>query len=207
MYGVPFAGRPPYPLANFDLANCVAVLGAQEGWCAPYVRASYRRWFVDRQEAGAEPNLSDSLKEIGEEPSRVMGLAQTDETGRAYAAATDEARRLAICGAPSFVARGELFWGNDRLEDAVRWQQAGTPRSIFVERQSDIVLRERRRRGLRARHVVELVELAAHVEVILAVETVQHHRHPVGEALRLPDALEAGGAVGGEQVAAAFAGK
>jgi 2-hydroxychromene-2-carboxylate isomerase len=28
---------------------------------------------------------------------------------------------LGIFGAPSFVARGELFWGNDRLEDALRW--------------------------------------------------------------------------------------
>jgi 2-hydroxychromene-2-carboxylate isomerase len=123
MYGVRFAGRPPYPL---DLANRVAVLGAREGWCASYVRATYRRWFVDQQEAGAEPNLSDSLKEIGEDAGRVIAFAQTDEIGRAYEMATDEARKLQIFGAPSFVARGELFWGNDCLEDAVRWHQAGT---------------------------------------------------------------------------------
>ena len=70
---------PPYPLKNSDLANRVAVVGAREGWCADYVRATYRRWFVEKQECGAEPNLSDSLREIGEDPRRVLALAETDE--------------------------------------------------------------------------------------------------------------------------------
>ena len=34
-------------------------------------------------------------------------------------AATEEAQRLGIFGAPSFIAGGELFWGNDRLEQAL----------------------------------------------------------------------------------------
>ena len=68
MYGFAFEGEPPYPLKNSDLANRVAVVGAREGWCADYVRATYRRWFVEKQECGAEPNLSDSLREIGEDP-------------------------------------------------------------------------------------------------------------------------------------------
>jgi 2-hydroxychromene-2-carboxylate isomerase len=121
MYGFAFEGDAPYPLKNSDLANRVAVVGAREGWCADYTRATYRRWFVDKQECGAEPNLSDSLREIGEDPRRILALAETDETTRAYAAATDEARRLGIFGAPSFVIGAELFWGNDRLEQAVGW--------------------------------------------------------------------------------------
>ena len=126
MYGFAFEGEAPYPLRNFDLANRVAVIGAREGWCADYVRATYRRWFVEQQECGAEPNLSDALREIGEDPRRVIPLAETDEIGRAYVSATDEARALGIFGAPSFVARGEVFWGDDRLEDAVTWHQHGT---------------------------------------------------------------------------------
>ena len=119
MYGFAFEGDAPYPLKNSDLANRVAVVGAREGWCADYTRATYRRWFVEKQECGAEPNLSDSLREIGEDPQRVLALAESDETTRAYEAATDEARRLSIFGAPSFVTRGEIFWGDDRLVDAV----------------------------------------------------------------------------------------
>ena len=53
-------------------------------------------------------------------------LAQSDATGGAYEAATEEARRLGIFGAPTFTSGGELFWGDDRLEDAVRWHLHGT---------------------------------------------------------------------------------
>jgi 2-hydroxychromene-2-carboxylate isomerase len=126
MYGFAFEGEPPYPLANADLANRVAVVGAQEGWCADYVRATYRRWFVEQQACGAEPNLSDSLSEIGEDPRRVLALAGSDDITRAYEAATGEARALGVFGAPTFVTRGEVFWGDDRLEDAVTWHERGT---------------------------------------------------------------------------------
>jgi 2-hydroxychromene-2-carboxylate isomerase len=125
-YGVPFRIPPPYPLQNFDLANRIAVVAAREDWCPDYVRAACRRWFVDGHEAGSEPNVSNSLREVGQERERVLALAQSDEVGRAYQAATDEARALGIFGVPTFVTRGELFWGDDRLEDAVAWHQDGT---------------------------------------------------------------------------------
>jgi 2-hydroxychromene-2-carboxylate isomerase len=121
-----FPRRPPYPLKNFDLANRIAVVGAAEDWCADYVRATYSRWFGLGEEAGSEPNVSASLKEIGQDPHRVLALAESDETGRAYDQATAEAKALGIFGAPTFVTRGEIFWGDDRLEDAVRWHGKGT---------------------------------------------------------------------------------
>ena len=126
MYGFPLNGRPPYPLKNFDLANRIATVGAREGWCPDYVRATYRRWFDDHEEAGSEPNVSASLAELGQDPARVLALAQSDDIGRAYEAATDEARRLGIFGAPTFVTRGEIFWGDDRLADAMRWHRVGS---------------------------------------------------------------------------------
>ena len=122
---VDFPKRPPYPLKNFDLANRIAMVGAAEGWCADYTRAAYARWFGLSEEAGSEPNVSKSLKEVGQDPARVLALAQSDEIGRAYDAATAEAKQLGIFGAPTFVTRGEIFWGDDRLENAVRWHQHG----------------------------------------------------------------------------------
>jgi 2-hydroxychromene-2-carboxylate isomerase len=124
-YGLPIKVPAPYPLRDFDLANRVAVLAAMEGWCEEYVCETYRRWFVEEQEAGSDPNLSDSLRAIGQEPSRVISLCQSDSVRRAYEAATDEARRLHIFGAPTFVTHGEVFWGDDRLEDALAWHAKG----------------------------------------------------------------------------------
>ena len=56
----------------------------------------------------------------------MLTLAASEHTGRAFEAATAEARSLGIFGAPTFVTGGEMFWGDDRLEDAVRWHTIGT---------------------------------------------------------------------------------
>ena len=125
-YGLSIKVPAPYPLKNFDLASRIAILGEMEGWCPDYVRASYHRWFTEGKEVGAEPNLSESLSEIGQDPDRVIEVANSEPVERAYDDNTREARRLNIFGSPTFVARGELFWGDDRLEDALDWHTNGT---------------------------------------------------------------------------------
>jgi 2-hydroxychromene-2-carboxylate isomerase len=125
LYGLPIKVPAPYPLQQFDLANHVAIVGMHEGWGRPYVVASYRRWFVDGQEPGMEPNLSASLKEVGQEPARILALAQSESTAKTYADATAEARALGIFGSPTFVVGKELFWGDDRLDDAIAWLRQG----------------------------------------------------------------------------------
>ena len=125
MYGLPLKVPAPYPLKDFDLANRVAILGAQEGWCIQYVRATYRRWFIEGLEAGSEPNLSQSIAEAGQDPVRVIELAKAATIEAAFHGATNEARRLHIFGSPTLVTRGEVFWGDDRVEDAINWHRDG----------------------------------------------------------------------------------
>lgn len=124
-YGLKPRLPAPYPLKEFGRANRVAVIAAREGWCEPYLRETYRRWIEEREEAGSEPNLSASITAAGQTPSRVLPLADDEETALAYQAATDEAKRLGIFGSPTFVVEGELFWGDDRLEDAIAWREHG----------------------------------------------------------------------------------
>ena len=126
MYGLPARVPAPYPLAQWDAANRVAVLGAAEGWVKDYARATYRRWFQEGLEPGSDPNLSDSLREIGQDPLRVTAAAATAEIGAGYEAATDDARRLGIFGSPTFVVDQDLFWGDDRLDDAIAWHHRGS---------------------------------------------------------------------------------
>ncbi len=120
-YGFPCKVPAPYPLEEFDLANKVAILGRDEGWCEGYVVATYKRWFQQGLPAGSEPNLTESLNEIGQDPERVIAEASDVAVKQAYFAATDEARELGVFGAPTFVVAGEVFWGDDRLEDAISW--------------------------------------------------------------------------------------
>jgi 2-hydroxychromene-2-carboxylate isomerase len=109
------------PSANTGLGLESGLLGTQQGWVEAYTRSTYRRWFEKGETAGEEPNLSESLEEIGCDPSEVLAAAETHRTADQLAAATDEAMRLGIFGSPTFVVGGEVFWGDDRLDDALHW--------------------------------------------------------------------------------------
>ena len=109
----------PYPLADLARANRVALVGLEEGWGPAYIRETYRRWFEEGAPAGEEPNLSASLAELGLDPGAVFARADAEATVAALARATDAAEAAGLFGVPSFVVAGELFWGDDRLEDAL----------------------------------------------------------------------------------------
>lgn len=115
----------PYPLPGLVLANLVATIGAEEGWIRDYTIATYRRWIEGGDPAGQEPNLSASLSEIGCDPETILLTAETEEVKRRLRAETEEARKKGIFGSPTFDVEGELFWGDDRLEDAVDWALNG----------------------------------------------------------------------------------
>jgi 2-hydroxychromene-2-carboxylate isomerase len=125
-YGIPMSLPIPFPAPDMELANRVAVLGEREGWGSAYTKAAYHRWFVHREIVGGEPNLANSLKAIGKEPSQILATARSDDIGVALQSANDEARRLNVFGVPSFVTRGEVFWGDDRLDDAIQWYRTGS---------------------------------------------------------------------------------
>ena len=121
MYGMVPKLPAPYPLAELERANRVAIVAANEGWCEAYAKESYRRWFEMGELAGSEPNVSASIEKAGQNPGRVLRHAESDSAKAELAAATEQAKALGIFGSPSFVVDGELFWGDDRLDDAIRW--------------------------------------------------------------------------------------
>ncbi len=124
MYGLTASLPAPYPVPS-EIANRVAIVGMREGWGEAYVRAAYRYWFERGEGNGSEANLDGSLREVGQDPARVLPLARSDEVGAAMMADVDAARALGIFGSPTFVVGTELFWGDDRLEDAISWQRHG----------------------------------------------------------------------------------
>jgi 2-hydroxychromene-2-carboxylate isomerase len=121
-YGIITQLPAPYPAKQSIAANLVATVGMREGWGPDFVRSAYRRWFQQGQETGSEPNLSESLREIGQNPARVLALSNSEDIRTALNAETDTARELGIFGSPTFAVDRELFWGDDRLEDAISWR-------------------------------------------------------------------------------------
>ena len=120
-YGFDAKVPAPYPLKEFDLANKVAILGKDQGWIKEYTILTYKKWFLEHLEPGSEPNLSSSLKEIGLDSDDVIKQAQTDEIEQKYLKNTEMAKNKGIFGSPSFIVENEVFWGDDRCEDAIKW--------------------------------------------------------------------------------------
>jgi 2-hydroxychromene-2-carboxylate isomerase len=138
VYGIPVSVPAPYPAKQSLTANLVAIVGMREGWGTDFVRAAYRWWLQLGQETGSEPNISHSLRDLGQEPERVLALANSAETRAVLATETDTAKALGIFGSPTFAIGRELFWGDDRLEDAISWHKHGSLRT-----QKDRTLRKR----------------------------------------------------------------
>ncbi len=120
-YGFDAKVPAPYPLKEFDLANKVAILGKDQGWIKEYTILTYKKWFLEHLEPGSEPNLSSSLREIGLDPDKIINLAQADEIEQKYLKNTEMAKNKGIFGSPSFIVENEVFWGDDRCEDAIKW--------------------------------------------------------------------------------------
>ena len=117
-----FAKTPvPYPLTEFDLANKLATLGLEEGWGIDYVRLTYKRWFQEGKEPAVEPNISEICNELKIDKNKVIEKANSDKIEKEYLANTESARINKVFGSPSFIVGGEIFWGDDRMEDAINW--------------------------------------------------------------------------------------
>jgi 2-hydroxychromene-2-carboxylate isomerase len=112
--------RPSQFPRNGLVAARVACAFAQEPWLPAFVRGVYAANFADDRDIALAQVVGDVLESVGEPRSRI-DAAQSPEHKEALRAQTERAATLGIFGAPSFVVDGELFWGNDRLDAALRW--------------------------------------------------------------------------------------
>lgn len=65
--------------------------------------------------------MRECLDGLGLSGEVLIAEAQSDEGKAGLRNAVEQAKSLGLFGAPSFVVAGEVFWGNDRLEDALEW--------------------------------------------------------------------------------------
>jgi len=125
MYGLHWTTPPPYPLQHLSIPNRIALLGAREGWCPDFVKAAYRLWFAGGRDVSVETALEEILIEIGQQPPRVIAWATSGEGKQALQQETQSALTLGIFGSPTFAVGPELFWGDDRLSNAISWALHG----------------------------------------------------------------------------------
>ena len=119
-----FAKTPvPYPLSEFDLANQIAILGLDKGWGTDYIRLTYKKWFQEGKEPAIDPSISEICKELGLNKDEIISEAKSEIFEKKYMSNTDSARKKKVFGSPSFIVENEIFWGDDRMEDAIKWSK------------------------------------------------------------------------------------
>jgi 2-hydroxychromene-2-carboxylate isomerase len=118
--GLRFALPKPFP-QNSLLAARLALVGAEEGWIAPFTRAVLTAEFADGAQIADRGVLASILDGLRLDSQRLLSRTEQPEIKDRLKRQTADAQELGIFGAPSFVCGGELFWGDDRLEQALAW--------------------------------------------------------------------------------------
>ena len=116
--GIEFRRPSRFP-RNGLLAARVACVGVRESWGPDFVRGVYRANFAEDREISDPGVVRAVLDSLGVAAEEVLASAQSDDNKQRLRAQTDQAIEKGLFGAPSFVVGEELFWGNDRLEQAI----------------------------------------------------------------------------------------
>ncbi len=98
----------------------LALVGEKAGWIADFTRAVYVANFAEQKDISDDTVLLEILAKLGV-TSDALITASTPENKATLKAQNDDAMARGIFGAPSFTIGDELFWGNDRLEEAIAW--------------------------------------------------------------------------------------
>ena len=123
--GLPLVKPDPFPQSSLVAAR-VALAGREAGWLPTFSRALFEAAFCHGRNIAEEAVLSAALKEAGREPNVALPLSRSEEVKGRLKAEIEYAKSIGIFGAPFFVAGdGELFWGDDRLEEALEWATEG----------------------------------------------------------------------------------
>jgi len=117
-YGIALTRPSVFPRAAL-LALRVALLGAEREWIAAYCREIMQQNFVHDRDIGSIEVVSEALAKLGLPAQQIVAEAQSDANKLRLREQTEAAASKGIFGAPTFFIGDEMFWGNDRLEDAL----------------------------------------------------------------------------------------
>lgn len=117
--GLPFKKPSVFP-RNGLLAARVALYGMGQGWGEEFSQQVFLANFGKDLDINSRQVLTSILKDLSLEAEVIFDKALSPGNKKALKLQTEQAQSLGVFGAPSFVINGELFWGDDRLEEAMK---------------------------------------------------------------------------------------
>lgn len=123
--GLAFRKPTVFP-RNGLLAARIACAFAEGPWISDFVRGVYVANFARDEEISDPGVLGSVLSSMGQDADAIIERAQTPESKALLRAQSQQAVEYGIFGAPTVRVGTELFWGNDRIEAAMRWHGRST---------------------------------------------------------------------------------
>ncbi|HEU4737571.1 MAG TPA: DsbA family protein [Solirubrobacterales bacterium] len=118
-YGLPPIAWPqPWP-GNTLVAMRVATFAKQTGRTVSFSLAAFRQAFAAGRDLTDVDNVMIAGAACELHPRALLKAVETEGVKGALREATDRAGDLGVEGVPSVVVGDEVFWGDDRLEEAV----------------------------------------------------------------------------------------
>jgi len=118
-YGLaPIAWPEPWP-GNMLFAMRVATFAKQTGRSVSFALAAFRQQFAAGRDLSEHDNVLIAAAACELHPNAVGKAAGTQTVKDALRGATDDAAEWGVVGVPSLRVGEQVFWGDDRLEDAI----------------------------------------------------------------------------------------
>jgi 2-hydroxychromene-2-carboxylate isomerase len=117
-YGLPPMRWPdPWP-SHYLMAMRAATYAFAAGRGREFTRQSFRDAFTDGADLSLAQNVLAAAERAGLDPGAVEAATQDPAIKAALREATDGAHERGVFGVPTIAVGDELFWGDDRLEEA-----------------------------------------------------------------------------------------
>ena len=117
-YDLPWTRPTAFPRRAL-LPMRVALIGAEQPWMGEYCRKIMRLNFAEDRDIDAPETVGEVLRQLGLPAAAIINEAQTEPNKLRLREQTETAKARGIFGAPTFFVGGEMFWGNDRLDEAL----------------------------------------------------------------------------------------
>jgi 2-hydroxychromene-2-carboxylate isomerase len=118
LHGLPPIRWPdPWP-GNYLMAMRAATYADRLGRGRQFAVQAMRRAFQRGHDLSLPIHVLETAEQIGLEPSEVERATADPDVKQALREATETAHAIGVFGVPTLQVGDELFWGDDRLEDA-----------------------------------------------------------------------------------------
>ena len=115
-YNLPWRKPSVFPRSGVVAAR-VALLGGE--WIPEFSRRVMTANFAEDREIGETSVVSEILTSMGRDADALLAEATAEPNRSRLRTQTERAKQQGIFGAPTFLVGDEMYWGNDRLDDAL----------------------------------------------------------------------------------------